>query len=249
MAQRCDILTVEIEHVDTDVLEILAEGINTEDNRRTAVGPRVEVQPSYQTIRIIQDKFVQKKHLADHGIVTAKSLPVQQNDLQELENAAKELGLPFMLKSRTEAYDGRGNFPVESTSAFEAALHALGNRPLYAERWANFRMELAVMVVKIEKNNTEDWKKSTLAFPVVETVHEQSICKLVYVPARGVSGSTAQQAQDLARRAVATFKGKGVFGVEMFLLEDGKPRAFNYVPSKGSSVRDNNNQRDCSAAS
>lgn len=222
MAKRCRVLTVEIEHVDTDVLEELAEGIHTDENWRTGAGTKVEVQPSYQTIRTIQDKYVQKKHLASHGLRTANSIAVQQNNLQELESAAKELGCPFMLKSRTEAYDGRGNYPVETSSDMKAALRALENRPLYAEKWANFRMELAVMVVKRDNDNTGSWEKSTLAFPVVETVHEESICKLVYAPARGVSNSTAQKAQSLARRAVATFQGKGVFGVEMFLLEDGK---------------------------
>ena len=220
------------------MLEELAEGIHTNENWREVVGPKVEVQPNYQTIRIIQDKYTQKEHLINHGIATANSLSVQRNSLQELESAAKELGYPFMLKSRTEAYDGRGNYPIKDASELPAALHALNDRPLYAEKWANFRMELAVMVVTTEDDVTEDWEKTTLAFPVVETVHEQSICKLVYAPARGVSDSTAQQARDLARRAVATFKGKGVFGVEMFLLEDGKRCVFGHVSSEGSSFRE-----------
>lgn len=74
------------------------------------------------------------------------------------------------------------------------------------------------MVVKIVDDAAEDWQKATMAFPVMETVHEESICKLVYAPARNVSASIEQQAKSLARRAVAGFWGKGVFGVEMFLL-------------------------------
>lgn len=50
-----------------------------------------------------------------------------------------------------------------------------------------------------------------MAFPVSETVHEESICKLVYAPARSVSASIERQAQVLARRAVAGFWGKGGF--------------------------------------
>lgn len=64
-------------------------------------------------------------------------------------------------------------------------------------------------------------KDSVLSFPTVETVQEDSICKLVYAPARNISDSINQKAQELARKAVAAFEGKGVFGVEMFLLEDG----------------------------
>lgn len=63
-------------------------------------------------------------------------------------------------------------------------------------------------------------KDAVLSYPTVETVQEDSICKLVYAPARNVSDAINQKAQELARKAVAAFDGKGAFGVEMFLLED-----------------------------
>jgi phosphoribosylaminoimidazole carboxylase len=71
---------------------------------------------------------------------------------------------------------------------------------------------LAVIVVK-----TTD---GVLSFPTVETIQENSICKLVYAPARNISDAVSKRAQDLAKKTVAAFEGKGVFGVEMFLLED-----------------------------
>ena len=100
-------------------------------------------------------------------------------------------------------------------------MKALQGRKLYAEKWADFAMEIAVMVVKT-KNEADPlvWESSTKSFPTVETIHQDSICKLVYAPARGLSDRLNAQAQKLARRAVASFKGKGVFGVEMFLLQD-----------------------------
>ena len=200
LAAKSDVITVEIEHVDTHILEDIAK-------------TGVDVQPSWQTIRTIQDKYLQKEHLQSHGITTAQSVPLEEPSLPELEKASKSLGLPLMLKSRKEAYDGRGNFPVKTKDDFNAALKTLGkNRELYAEKWADFRMELAVMVVKT--------KDKVLSFPTVETIHENSICKLVYAPARGVSETINKKAHELARKAVACFWGKGVFGVEMFLLDD-----------------------------
>ena len=199
LAATSDVLTIEIEHVDTQILEEISATSN--------------VQPDWKTIRMIQDKYAQKEHLAKHGIALAKSLALEEASVAELEKVSKTLGLPLMLKSRKEAYDGRGNFPVKTQADFQKAIDALGsNKALYAEQWANFKMELAVMVVKT--------KDQVLSFPTVETIHENSICKLVYAPARGVSNKINQQAQELARQAVAAFWGKGVFGVEMFLLED-----------------------------
>jgi len=102
----------------------------------------------------------------------------------------------------------------------DEALKVLKDRQLYAEKWAKFKMELAVMVVKrVEKPGSIFY---TSAYPTVETVHEDSICKLVYAPARGVSERLQSEAQELARKAVSSFWGKGVFGVELFLMEDGE---------------------------
>ncbi|TIA11463.1 phosphoribosylaminoimidazole carboxylase [Aureobasidium pullulans] len=198
LSKTCDVVTVEIEHVDTQVLE--------------KISSQVAVEPSWKTIRMIQDKYAQKEHLQEYNVATAQSIPLAGATTEDLEKVGEHIGFPFMLKSRTEAYDGRGNFPVKSSADFDAALKALGSRPLYAEKWANFKAELAVMVVKT--------KDGVLAYPTVETVHEDSICKLVYAPARNVSKKVLEQAQELAKKAVACFWGKGVFGVEMFLLDD-----------------------------
>lgn len=198
LSKTCDVVTVEIEHVDTQILE--------------KISSQVAVEPSWKTIRMIQDKYAQKEHLQEYNVATAQSIPLAGATTEDLEKVGEHIGFPFMLKSRTEAYDGRGNFPVKSSADFDAALKALGSRPLYAEKWANFKAELAVMVVKT--------KDGVLAYPTVETVHEDSICKLVYAPARNVSKNVLEQAQELAKKAVACFWGKGVFGVEMFLLDD-----------------------------
>lgn len=207
LAARCDILTTEIEHVDTYTLESLAG--------------EVEIQPSWQSIRIIQDKYAQKQHLLSNGIQVAHSLPIENPEDDEVQKVIGALGFPCMLKSRTEAYDGRGNHPIYAASEIPTALAKLKDRPLYAERWAHFKSELAVMVVKIGDGSADQWEITTLAYPVAETIQEDSICKLVYAPARNVSTPVMQKAQELARRAVACFQGRGVFGVEMFLLENG----------------------------
>jgi phosphoribosylaminoimidazole carboxylase len=201
LADKSDVLTIEIEHVDASMLE-----------RMEQTGMKVE--PSARTIATIQDKYLQKLHLINAGVAVAESIPLETGLEDELKHIGAALGYPFMLKTRRDAYDGRGNFPVKNVQDIPAAVDALGKSrsALYAEQWAPFVKELAVMVV-----NTQNGSK---AFPVVETIHENSICKLVYAPARGVSNATLRAAQDLAKRAVSSFQGKGVYGVEMFLLPD-----------------------------
>ena len=214
LAQMVDTLTVEIEHIDTPVLH------------RISSLQLADVQPSSQTLSTIQDKYRQKEHLTQHGIPIVQYFPLEEPSEEHLGRIAAAVGYPFMLKSRTNAYDGRGNYPVKSSSEMGKALVSLANRPLYVERWAGFVKELAVMVVKttneahgkLSPSTADD--ASTHAFPVVETIHQDSICKLTYAPARGISQDVASQARQLARRAVSTFSGRGVFGVELFLLHD-----------------------------
>lgn len=208
LARRTDLLTVEIEHVDVDVLEeIEGEGIT-------------QVNPSSATLRIIQDKFLQKEHLTKHG-----SPVVQSIRFENFEHAETRLGLPFMLKARKQAYDGRGNFVIKRKSDCLRA-SAYDEDQLYAERWMSFRCELAVMVIKSCYNRVDSKKcvrqEHCIPFPAVRTVHEDSVCKLVFAPAWDITAEVATRAQELAVAAVSTFTGKGVFGVEMFLMHNGK---------------------------
>ena len=60
------------------------------------------------------------------------------------------------------------------------------------------------MAVKVQDAaDVNKWETSTIAYPTVETIHEDSILKLVKAPAPSISDEINLQAQRLARRAVA----------------------------------------------
>ena len=65
-----------------------------------------------------------------------------------------------------------------------------------------------------------------VAYPVVETVHEDNICDTTFAPAM-ISNKMAEKAQAVAKSAIASFEGAGIFGVELFLLEDGETVLLN----------------------
>ena len=199
-ASHVDILTVEIEHVDTEALKAVeASG--------------VEVQPSPETVQVIQDKFLQKEHFESHGIPLPEFRKI--NCAKCAASAADAFGYPYMMKSRTLAYDGRGNAVIDSENDLDAAVASLGgyDKGLYAEKMVPFVCELAVMVVRSRDGEVT-------SFPVVQTIHKDNICLTTEAPA-----CVPQSIQDTARRAaeqaVACLKGAGVFGVELFLLKDG----------------------------
>ncbi|RCK57652.1 phosphoribosylaminoimidazole carboxylase [Candida viswanathii] len=201
LAEKSDVLTVEIEHVDVDALIKVKESF-----------PNIEIYPLPETIRLIQDKYLQKLHLIRNQIAVTESVAVEENTVDELSRIGETFGYPYMLKSRTLAYDGRGNFVVKDKSSVEKALDFLKDRPLYAEKWCPFTKELAVMVVRAIDGQV-------FAYPTVETIHQNNICHLVYAPAR-IPDTLAKKASILAKNAVKSFPGCGIFGVEMFLLEN-----------------------------
>lgn len=207
LAAKVDVMTVEIEHVDVGVLEEVSHALP------------LGVHPNPSTIRIIQDKFIQKQYLAAHGSPVSAFVEVESS-LSSVASAADKLGLPLMLKSRTLAYDGRGNYVVRDLAQAQQAIDALDGRPLYAEKWVPFVKEIAVMVVRSATGEVA-------SYPVVETVHKDNVCHLVFAPLRTRDVNIAARARGIAEAAVMSFEGAGVFGVEMFLMEDGASAIHN----------------------
>ena len=203
LAEKCNVLTIETEHVDVDVLKKLQWERSL-----------LKILPDPKTISLVQDKFLQKRHLREHNVAVIRSIDVLDASVGGLTNIARQLGFPFVLKSKRMAYDGKGNFVVRSQNDIAASLKSLGGKSLYAEKWAPFTKELAVMVVK-----TIDGR--IFSYPGVETVHRNNICHLCYVPAR-VPDSVNFKATSLAERAVRSFPGAGIFGVELFYLANGE---------------------------
>eukprot|EP00878_Enallax_costatus_P018872 GHUV01019895.1.p1 GENE.GHUV01019895.1~~GHUV01019895.1.p1 ORF type:complete len:545 (+),score=113.92 GHUV01019895.1:191-1825(+) len=200
-AAGCDVLTVEIEHIDADAMEEAARSSG------------VDVEPTPSTLRTIQDKYAQKLHFEGHGVPVAPFADVR--DETGLLAAAGSFGYPFMLKCKRLAYDGRGNYVVKTVDELATGVAALAgyHNGLYAERWAPFVKELAVMVVRSRDG-------SVMSYPVVETIHKSNICHVTEAPA-GVPDQIQQRAREVAEKAVCCLNGAGIFGVEMFLLPDG----------------------------
>ncbi|KAK3937175.1 Phosphoribosylaminoimidazole carboxylase [Diplogelasinospora grovesii] len=225
LAAHSDYLSVEIEHVETEVLEdIEKNGVQVELADGSTTTHKPPIHPSWRTIRLIQDKYLQKEHYRTAtklDIPIAEQMAIASGDgaLDALKEAAEKFGFPFMLKARKGSYDGRGNFKVSSGEDFGPAVKALGKLPLYAEKWAPFVKELAVMVIKTKDEPGAE--KSCVPYPAVETIHEDSICTKVFMPPRQVSAEVCENARELACRVVGTLWGRGVFAVEMFVLEDG----------------------------
>eukprot|EP00164_Ancoracysta_twista_P002735 GFYU01003639.1.p1 GENE.GFYU01003639.1~~GFYU01003639.1.p1 ORF type:complete len:348 (-),score=93.35 GFYU01003639.1:1882-2805(-) len=206
MAEGCDVVTVEIEHVGTTALESLM----TEKN--------IPVHPSPGTIRLIQDKLQQKIHLNARGIPVAPFLDTPT--LADAYEAGKKFGYPYLLKSRFSAYDGRGNYVVKTEGDVETAWKHLNEKDLYVEKFVPFKKELAVMIARQAVPGTASQLSGEVSvFPIVETIQRDNICHTVIAPAN-ISGRAFSMATKLAKDAFNELDGAGIYGMEMFLYEN-----------------------------
>ena len=201
LAGLSDVITLENEFVDYHRIEYLE-----------SLGKKVF--PSSKTISLIQDKLIQKQTLAANNIPVPEFTEV--NHKADFESIVKKLGCPFILKSRKMGYDGYGNAFVNSRKEFEAAFDKLTHRhsKLLAEQLVDFKMELAVMVVRT--------KKEIKTYPVVQTVQKNHICHTVIAPAPGINKNLSLLAKTIAVESVLAVKGYGIFGVEMFYTRKGE---------------------------
>ncbi len=165
---------------------------------------RFAVWPSAKTMRLLQDKFVQKTVFALAG------LPVTRFAEAPTPEAVRQFGFPVVLKKRFQSYDGKGNATVRTAADLPGAWAKLnGDRePLYVEAFCEFRRELAIIVTRGQDG-------ATAQYPVVETINREHICHVtigpVEKPAVGV----------LAQQAITAVGGVGSFGLELFELADG----------------------------
>src|SRR3954465_8365389 len=199
LAQACDLVTLENEFVDANLLASLESAGHA-------------LAPSAATMRVVQDKFLQKTALKNAGLSVPEFIDVP--DLAALDAAVRILGLPLVLKKRRNGYDGKGNATIRKEADSRLAWEFLNGdeNALFAEAFCPFTQELAIMIIR-------GANKTSVAYPVVETIQDHHICRTVKAPA-AISPALADSVTNLARKAIDAVQGVGSFGVELFRTAD-----------------------------
>lgn len=193
--QDCDLLTIEIENVNTKALADLEKA-----------GKKVFPQPSI--IELIQDKRKQKQFFKDHQIPTADFILVEN----KAEILNHESYLPAVNKLGREGYDGRGVQVLRNKHDLSKAFDAPG----LLEKLIDFEKEISVIV---SRNETGE----IATFPAVEMVFhpEANLVEYLFSPAE-LSAKVTQQAKEIAERVIQSLGLVGLLAVEMFVTKDGQ---------------------------
>lgn len=198
-AKGPEVLTFDHEHVPADHLRTLeAEG--------------VAVRPGPDALVHAQDKRMMRDRLAALEMPMPRERPV--GSVADVTALAGEAGWPVVLKAVRGGYDGRGVWVASSAGEAEALIREVGDTPLMAEEFVEFRRELAMLVARSPHGQA-------VSYPVVETVQRDGICVEVIAPAPGISEDVAVAAQRLAFDIAAALGVVGLLAVEMFETNTG----------------------------
>jgi 5-(carboxyamino)imidazole ribonucleotide synthase len=195
--KQVDVLTFEIELVNLEALEKL-------ENEGT------KVYPSPKTLKLIQNKGIQKAFYVNNNIPTAPSKTFATLKSLVFEIVESKLEMPFVWKCTEFGYDGTGVKIIRTLQDVEN----LPDVECIAEEMVEFKNELAVIVCRSPSGEIK-------TYPVVEMEFHPEANQVEYVicPAR-IDDTVATKARAIALDVSEKFHHVGLLAVEMFQTFD-----------------------------
>ncbi|MED5548639.1 MAG: 5-(carboxyamino)imidazole ribonucleotide synthase [Pseudomonadota bacterium] len=194
-AERCAAVTYEFENVPVATVEVAARVSH--------------LRPGARSLELTQDRLVEKTFINEAGVATVPFAAV--DDLESLEAAIAQIGLPAVLKTRRFGYDGKGQAWIREPGDAAKAWQAIGEKPAILEGAAAFTRELSVVAARSVDGTVKAW-------PLGENIHGDGILKQTHAPATGVDAATQARALEIARAIGGGLQHVGVFAVELFDL-------------------------------
>lgn len=205
LARGSDVVTLEIEQVALECLEIAAK--------------YAPMRPGAALLRIVQDRILQKNWLRDHGFPVGPYRAA--TSAEELKAAVIELGGRCFVKTARGGYDGRGQAriafdadPAKLEAGVQQVWSTLDGVPSIVERAVPFEREISVMVARSPGGEVK-------SFPSAWNHHERQILAWSVIPS-SIPDQLEQRAQRIAADLTAALAVEGLLCVEMFLTPDGE---------------------------
>ena len=191
--KKLDIITIEIENVNTEALKILEE-------------EGVKIYPQPHLIALIQDKRTQKTFYESNNIPTSDFIFTKNKE--EIKTYSQNL--PLVHKLAKTGYDGKGVQIIKDETDIVNGF----DEPGVLEHFVDFKKELSVIVAR-------NVSGETACYPVVELVFhpKHNLVEYLFAPAQ-ISEEIAEKAKKLALKVIDTLGMVGLLAVEMFLTKD-----------------------------
>jgi 5-(carboxyamino)imidazole ribonucleotide synthase len=196
-AAGLDVATYEFESVPLHAVDTVARS--------------VPVHPAPRALAAAQDRLAERELFERLSVPVAPYAAVASGE--DLRTAARGLGYPTILKTRTLGYDGKGQVRLDSDSDLSEAWEAVVARPCILERVVPFARELSVIFVR-------DRSGTLLTYPLIENQHSEGILRTSFAPAE-VSRGLQAQADRIANAVAIRLDYIGVGAIELFDTAEG----------------------------
>ena len=194
-AAQCDAITYEFENVPLSVFDTL---------------PVDAVFPPRKALEVAQDRLAEKRFV--EGLGGRPALHATVDSRADLAAAVERIGVPGILKTRREGYDGKGQWRIES--AHDADSVQLSGTPAVYEGFVDFAAEFSVILVRGRDGAVRFWEPT-------RNVHRDGILATSSLPAGERIAAQVDEAHALAKRVADALDYVGVLTLEFFATEKG----------------------------
>ena len=198
-AERVDVITLEFENI---ALEAVARAAEV-----TLVRPGVNV------LAVAQHRLLEKRTLRNAGFPVTPFFEI--GNLDDIPQAASELGWPLVLKTVNWGYDGKGQRRVSNAMEARDAIELLGPEPLIAEKWISYVAEVSVIVARTATG-------ANAVYPMFTNTHTNHILDVTTCPAEPSLLAVAEHAEAIALSVADSLQLEGVLCVEFFVCSGGE---------------------------
>ena len=187
---QVDLVTYEFENIPFDTLN--------EINKLKPVLPKPSIN------RLIQHRLAEKDFINKLNIRTTRYVSIEKKS----EIDALEDFLPGILKTTTLGYDGKGQFPINSSEEL-SSLNIDFSKGYILEKLVKLKKEISIIITRFSNNKYEIYEP-------IENIHEDQILKYSKIPAE-INDKIFNQSKDWAMLIAEELKYVGTLCVEFFI--------------------------------
>ena len=188
------------------------ESENTDAQLVQEINQKVAVYPGEVSLFTAQHRGREKALFTKLGIPCAPYQLVHSFD--QLQLAVTKIGLPAILKTTTEGYDGKGQCVIDTDTVLAEAWKNMHGAECILEGFVNFQRELSLIAVRDQHNNHA-------YYPLVENTHHEGILRLTIAPAQSIDSKVQKTAEHYMESLLDEMNHVGALTLELFQTNDG----------------------------
>ena len=194
--ENCDVCTTEFENIPYKTLEILEK--------------KIKVYPNSNALKISQNRILEKNFMQNLKIPTTNFYEINsENDLSEIKNIND---WPYIIKTSTFGYDGKGQAVVNNFKELNKAYKNLKSNSFILEKKVNLKMEVSQVACC--------YPDGIILLPISENTHINNILHKSKVPAE-ISINSEEEIHKITTKITKSLNYIGILCVHFFISKSG----------------------------